>query len=327
MLKNKTPISITIPKAPKDLPKDLFSLWRIPFNNDNDPSKLINALRERIKELNCLYGIAQLAERHSDSIENLLQELVIFLPFSWQYPEITCARIMFKEKIYKSKNFKITKWRQSSQIYLYNEPVGEIAILYTEERPPLDEGPFLKEERILLDAIAERISSVAMRISAEHELQETNRQLVLERKALREANAALRGVLARIEEEKQKIYLDLQANVDKIMMPILHELTLHLPKTQRQYAELLRTSLEDIVSPFVNHFSKTHLSLTTTEINICNMIRNGLQTKEIAGIRGVSSGTINRHREHIRKKLKITNSDVNLMTYLQSNMWEQEGMK
>ncbi len=327
MIKKKTPFSKTISEDLKDLPKDLFSLWRIPFNNDNDPSKLINALRERIKELNCLYGIAQLAERHSDSIENLLQELVIFLPFSWQYPEITCARIMFKEKIYKSKDFKITKWRQSSQIYLYNEPVGEVAILYTEECPPLDEGPFLKEERVLLDAIAERISSVAMRISAEHELQETNRQLVLERKALREANAALRGVLARIEEEKQKIYLDLQANVDKIMMPILHELTLHLPKTQRQYAELLRTSLEDIVSPFVNHFSKTHLSLTTTEINICNMIRNGLQTKEIAGIRGVSSGTINRHREHIRKKLKITNSDVNLMTYLQSNMWEQEGMK
>jgi len=317
-----------LPKSPAgkevlNLPKDLFDLWRIPFNDDIEPSKLIIALHERIKELNCLYSIAQIAERHSDSIENLLQELVSILPFSWQYPEITCAGITFNGKIYKSQGFKFAKWRQTSQITVYNEPAGEVSIIYLEERPPMEEGPFLKEERVLIDAIAERIGSAAMRISAERELQETNRQLVLEQKALREANAALRVVLARIEEEKEKIHLDLQANVEKILMPILHELTLHLPKTQRQYAELLRTNLEDIVSPFINHLSKTHLSLTTTEINICNMIRNGLQTKEIAEIRGVSAGTINRHREHIRRKLKITNSDINLMTYLQSNMWKQ----
>jgi len=53
------------------------------------------------------------------------------------------------------------------------------------------------------------------------------------------------------------------------------------------------------------------------------MIRSGLQTKEIARTRGVSAGTINRHREHIRRKLKITNSDINLMTYLQSSRWKK----
>ena len=163
---------------------------------------------------------------------------------------------------------------------------------------------------------------MAMRISAGLELQETNKQLILERKALQEANAALRAVLARIEEEKQEIYLDLQANVDKILMPILHELTLHLPETHKQYAEMLRSNLEEIASPFIRHLTKSYFSLTSTEVQICNMIRSGLQTKEIARIRGVSMGTINRHREHIRRKLQITNSDVNLTTYLQSSMWE-----
>jgi len=302
------------------LPEELFRLWRIPFNNDIEPSKLIIALRERIKELNCLYAIGQLSERHSDSIDDLLQNIVNFLPFSWQYPEITCTRIVFKEKIYKSKGFKITKWRQSSRLFMYSEPVGEITILYLEERPAADEGPFLKEERALLDALAQRIESAAVRIYAELELKEINNQLLLERKALQEANAALRGVLARIEEEKQAIYKDIHANVDKVLIPILHELTLHLPKIQRKYAEMLRTNLEDIASPFVSHLSKNFLSLTSTEITICNMIRSGLQTKEIAQIRGVSVGTVNRHREHIRRKLKITNSDINLTTYLQSNM-------
>ncbi len=303
----------------QDMPKELFHLWRIPFSNDIEPSKLIIALRERIKELNCLYAIGQLSERHSDSIEDLLQEIVNFLPFSWQYPEITCARIVFKEKTYKSKGFKITKWRQSSRLFMYNEPVGEITILYLEERPAADEGPFLKEERALLDALAERIGFSAVRICAELELKEINNQLLLERKALKEANSALRTVMARVEVEKQAIYKDIQANVNKILIPILHELTLHLPEMQRKYAEMLRTNLEDIASPFVNNLSKNFLSLTSTELTICNMIRSGLQTKEIAQIRGVSVGTVNRHREHIRRKLKITNSDINLATYLQSN--------
>jgi len=302
------------------LPEDLGQLWRIPLNNENDPSKAIPALRERIKELNCLYGVAQLAERHSDSIDALLQDLVNFLPHSWQYPEITCARIVFKGKTYKSKGFKITRWRQSSRIFIYNEAVGEITIMYLEKRPPEDEGPFLREERALLDALAERIGSYAMRIAVEMEVHDTNRKLNLERKALQEANLALRAVLARIEEEKREIYKDVQANIDKIIMPILHEVELNLPPHQKQYAELLKTSLESITSPFVSQLSKNFLHLTATEIAICNLIRNGLQTKEIAEIRRVSVGTINRHREHIRRKLKITNSDINLMTYLQSEM-------
>ena len=303
--------------------KDLLHLWRIPFKKEIEPSKLLIALRERIKELNCLYGIARLAELHHDSIEDLLRDLVNLLPFSWQYPEITCARILFKGETYRSKGFKVTSWRQSSQIFIHNEPVGDVSIFYLEERPPADEGPFLHEERALLDALAERIGTTAMRISAELELQEINRQLTLERKALQEANIALRAVLSRIEEEKQEIYINVQANVDKIIMPILHTLSLGLSQTQRKYAEILRTTLEDIVSPFVNNLSKSHLSLTPTEVNICNMIRSGMQTKEIARIRRVSIATINRHREHIRKKLKITNKEINLMTFLQSDIWKK----
>jgi DNA-binding CsgD family transcriptional regulator len=64
--------------------------------------------------------------------------------------------------------------------------------------------------------------------------------------------------------------------------------------------------------------SGIHHALTQTEINICNMIRNGMRTKEIAELRGVSVATIHRHREHIRRKLKITNSEVNLETLLKS---------
>jgi DNA-binding CsgD family transcriptional regulator len=302
--------------------KDLALLWRIPFPTETDPSKVEFALHERIKELNCLYGISQLADRHLYSLDDLLQELVNFVPHSWQYPDLTCARILFKGEICVSDRFQVTNWRQSSRIYMYHEAVGEVDIFYLEECPPADEGPFLKEERALLDAIAEQIGTIATRISSDLELQETNRQLTLERESLQESNTALRIVLARIEQEKQEIHRDIKVNVEKILTPILHALALQLTPVQRKYVEMLHTNLEEITSPFISQLSLAYHSLTPTEIAISNMIRNGMRTKEIAGMRGVSEATVNRHREKIRRKLKITNQDVNLVTFLQSSMWE-----
>ncbi len=302
--------------------KELALLWRIPFPTEIEPDKIESALRERIKELNCLYGVSQLADRNLYSLENLLKEIVNFLPHSWQYPEITCARIIHKGKTYTSDRFEVTNWRQSSRIYMYHEAVGEVGIFYLEECPPAEEGPFLEEERALLDAVAEQIGTIATRISADLELQETNEQLTLERKVIQESNTALRIVMARIEQEKQEIYRDINMNVEKVLIPILQALTLQLPPSQKKYGEILQTNLEEITSPFINQLSRSYQALTPTEIAVCNMIRNGMQTKEIAEARGVSAATINRHREKIRRKLNITNQDVNLTTLLQSNMWE-----
>jgi len=303
---------------------ELARLWRIPFSDEIEQPKVENALRERIKELNCLYGVSQLAERHFSSLDNLLEELVNFIPHSWQYPDITCTRIVFKETTYKSEGFKVTEWRQSSRIYVYSEPVGEVAIFYLKECPPANEGPFLAEERALLDTLADQIGTIATRISAELELQDINKQLSLERKALQESNTALRTVLTRIEEEKNETYRNIKTNVDKVIMPILLALALELPQKHSNYIDMLRKNLEEITSQFIRRLSNSYHSLTPTEITICNMIQNGMRTKEIAQIRGVSMATINRHRENIRRKLKITNDDVNLATYLQSSMWEEE---
>lgn len=303
--------------------RELALLWRIPFSTETDPVKVDYALRERIKELNCLYGISQLAERHMYSIEDLLQELVDFLPYSWQYPEVTCARILYKGNTYTSDRFKVTSWRQSSLIYMYHEAVGECSIFYLEERPPADEGPFLKEERALLDAVAEQIGTIATRISSDLELQETNRQLTLERHALQDANTALHLIMERIEQEKQEIYRDIKTNVDKILTPILNALLLQLPESRKIYVELLRTSLDEITSPFISRLSSRNYSMTPTELSICHLIRSGMRTKEIAEMRNVSEATVNHHREKIRHKLDLSNKHINLAGFLQSTLWEE----
>jgi DNA-binding CsgD family transcriptional regulator len=109
-------------------------------------------------------------------------------------------------------------------------------------------------------------------------------------------------------------------NVEKILEPILNAMVCELPPAQVKYMDLLKTNLKEITSPFINRLSHSYASLTPTEIAICNMIRTGMRTKEIAMVRGVSESTINRQREKIRHKLKITNEDVNLATFLQSTM-------
>lgn len=268
-------------------------------------------LQERIKELNCLYGMARLAERNHDSIEDFLKCLVDFLPQSWRYADVACSRIVFHGEAFASKTFRWSEWRQSAQIRVGDEVAGDVTIIYLEVRPAADEGPFLKEEKALLEDVAQRIGEFAIRVMAQQELQEQNRQL-------QEANAALRVLLSSIEDERKRIYENLQLNIDKVVMPILYALTPAVAKHKRKYLDILKTSIEEIASPFTSQIINHFHSLTPTEVDICNMMRNGLRTKEIANLRGVSAATISRHREHIRRKFKITNQNINLTTYLQS---------
>lgn len=127
-------------------------------------------LGERVKELNCLFGLSKLDEEPGMGLEGILQGLADILPPGWQYPEQTCARIVFENKEYRTYNFSPTQWKQAAPIAVYGAPVGMIEVYYREEKPPAYEGPFLAEERRLLDALAQRLGRIAERIKAEQEL-------------------------------------------------------------------------------------------------------------------------------------------------------------
>lgn len=118
-------------------------------------------LKQRVKELNCLYKISKIREVSGISLEETLQKIVDILPPSWLYPDIACARIILDGKEYRSKNFKETEWEQSARIVINNKPVGTVAVFYLKEMPQNDEGPFRKEERNLINAITERVGKTA----------------------------------------------------------------------------------------------------------------------------------------------------------------------
>jgi PAS domain S-box-containing protein len=130
-------------------------------------------LRERNKELNCLFSISSLVDEQDNSLEEILQGTVDLLPTAWQYPEIACARIIFEGIEFKTSNFEKTNWRQVSGISFRGEPKGTVEICYLEEKPRAEEGSFLKEERSLIDAIAERTGKVIERKRSEERLGES----------------------------------------------------------------------------------------------------------------------------------------------------------
>ncbi len=117
-------------------------------------------LLERIKELNCLYGISRLVEKEDITLDNILQGVVDLIPPAWQYPEVTSARIKLKNKEYKTTNFQPTIWEQIESISVNARKVGTVEVYYMEERPQVYEGPFLKEERDLVHGIAERLGHI-----------------------------------------------------------------------------------------------------------------------------------------------------------------------
>jgi hypothetical protein len=130
--------------------------------------RIEEALHERVKELNCIYSIADLIEK-TDSIEKIFQGAAELMGLGWYYPGITCVRITFDGQEYKTKNFKETAWKMYADIIVRRKLTGLIEVYYLNEMPEKDEGPFLKEERALINAIAERLQKVAERKQYEKE--------------------------------------------------------------------------------------------------------------------------------------------------------------
>lgn len=84
------------------------------------------------------------------------------------------------------------------------------------------------------------------------------------------------------------------------------------------YIDILESNLTDIAAPFKTHLSATFRKLTPTEIEIANLVAQGRTTKDIAGMLSIETGTVDFHRNNIRKKIGINKSKTNLRSYLSS---------
>jgi len=127
-------------------------------------------LAKRVKELNCLYSISNLATKPGISFDEMLQGVVNLIPSAWQYPEVTCARISLEGQGFSTENFRETTWRQASDIFTNGKRIGSVEVYHLAEKPESDEGPFLNEERSLVNTIAQLVGNLTESRRAEEEL-------------------------------------------------------------------------------------------------------------------------------------------------------------
>ena len=75
--------------------------------------------------------------------------------------------------------------------------------------------------------------------------------------------------------------------------------------------------IHNLISGFI-YYDEIDTSLTDQEMRVAVMVKNGLTSPKIVNLLNISLNTVKTHRKHIRKKLKIQNSKVNLASFLRS---------
>ena len=269
---------------------------------------LFNKLKERNKELNCLYQFSKITEDQLLSIPDVYQKLANLIPSGMQYPENSCCRIIANNESYTTSNFKITKCKISKYISSnYSENI-KIEIFYLNYGPEYSNVTFLKEESILLNDISQRLIEF---IERKKHLQEKK----LERKKLEEANITLKNILWSLDDEKRKFKENISLNIEKNILPIIYDLE-NFSHTNLAKLSSLKTNLLNLTDEFHRKIINLKYNLTSSEIEICRLIKSGLLGKNIAEKLNISEDTVKTHRKNIRKKFNLTNSEIHLKNFL-----------
>ena len=198
---------------------------------------MIHELKERVKELNCFYRITRIVNDSKLSIDEALQKIVELIPSAWQFPDITCVRIVLdKRKEFKTENFKKTKWTLESNLVIDEKKIGALEIYYLEEKPITDEGSFLKEERRLIDAISGVVGKFIEERRIKEELDQQRRRLDLVEKIMK-AEEKEAEVKSKIPQKKHdwEVILDLLVKTDpRTLLRITRKMTYYLYRIENE---------------------------------------------------------------------------------------------
>ena len=153
----------------------------------------------------------------------------------------------------------------------------------------------------------------------EEKLKESAERARLHAKELEESYHALKVLLKQRENDKRDLEDNILSNVKHLILPYIEELKKSRQMTdERMYLNIIESNLNEIVSPFSAKLSFRHVCLTSKEIIIADLIKEGKQDKDIAEILSISVDTVKSHRKNIRKKLHLSGERTNLRTYLLS---------
>ena len=269
-------------------------------------------LGERVKELNCLYRIAELCATRKDAMATTLRKMLPHIAAGWQYPSRAAVRIRINDLHIRSWHYRRSGSGMQRSIRVNGAEIGSLEIRYPQIPPAKSGDPiFLDGEAKLIDALAVLIGNMVSAYDAEEELRKKKREL--ERK-----NIALREILGQLEIEKKEQGDQILANIENLIMPSLNKIENGkiAPDMYFKYIRNASANLREIATSFGLRISSRLYRLSPREIEISSLVRNGWSNKDIANLLYISIATVERHRHNIRRKLGIANTTTNLATYL-----------
>ena len=175
----------------------------------------------------------------------------------------------------------------------------------------------LKDKQGNPKAVLEISSDTTEHTQAELALIERGKELENKTHELKEVNAALKVLLKHRDKDQQDFEKKIVANVKKLVLPYVEKLNnSRLNSRQSAYLNIIKSNLDDIIAPFLHQLSSRYFNLTPREIQIAGLVKDGKTTKEIAELLNASKGTIDFHRNNLRKKLGLRNTKTNLRSFL-----------
>ncbi|MDF0644762.1 MAG: sensor histidine kinase [Nitrospira sp.] len=213
--------------------------------------RLRHLFGERVKELTALHRTVHLLQDSAKPIEEVLSQIVALLPPAWQYPEIALARITFGDLVFTTPSFVESPWKQTASWVTLDGVSGTIEVIYREARPPEVEGPFLAEERDLMNSLADSLSSYLNRRRAELALREAHERM-----------QALSQQLMEVQEsERRRLALDLHDEIGQALTVVKMNLqTMQRCQDTSDLAGLLKDS-STVIDQTLHHVRDLSLEL------------------------------------------------------------------
>jgi len=280
------------------------------FKNERENADDIQlALRERVKELTCLYGIAKVSENPDAPLDKIIQEIVELLPPAWQYPEIASARIVLGDKTFTTRNFSDVGPSQKATIVVEGKEIGSVEIFYNIKEKNLKQNPFLEEEDKLIQEIARQIGIIVERRKAQEEKERLQEQLLhadrlatigqLSAGIAHELNEPLNNILgfAQLIKNSRDVSKQIKEDVEKIIKSSLfaREIIRKLLIFSRQLpARKEKLNVSDLIKESVSFFSlqcskyNIDLSLELDE-NMPETVGDGAQLTQVIVNLGVNA--------------------------------------
>ncbi|HPG30571.1 MAG TPA: helix-turn-helix transcriptional regulator, partial [bacterium] len=131
-----------------------------------------------------------------------------------------------------------------------------------------------------------------------------------------QSNITLQKVINEAQEKKKQTEQAIIENINQTILPILKKIESHNDNSIKIYSKFVQENLYNIFSSFGIKIKQMNYELSSREIEICNLIKNGLINKEIAELLNISYRSVEKHRENIRKKLNLTNQNIDIKQYL-----------